>query len=111
MADMVREHGEMVETARKEQAAIMKEASDARAAILADAKARAGEEADKIIADARVQIAAEKESAMRDIRKEVALLSVGVAEKILRKDLESGQAQEEFLARLVDEAERKGLDS
>jgi len=111
MTEMVKEHSEMIETARKEQAAIMKEASAARDNLIEKAKEQAREEADKIISDARVQIAAEKESAMRDIRKEVALLSVSVAEKILRKDLEGDPAQNEYLDRLVDEAERKGLES
>jgi len=56
---------------------------------------------------ARTQIAAEKESAMRDIRKEVALLSVSVAEKVLKKDLESGDSQSEWVDRLVDEISKE----
>ena len=52
---------------------------------------------------ARVQIAAEKESAMRDIRKEVALLSVSVAEKVLRKELDSGVNKDELVGRMIDE--------
>ena len=52
---------------------------------------------------ARTQIAADKESALRDIRKEVALLSVSVAEKVLKKDLEDSGSQTELVNRLVDE--------
>ena len=62
------------------------------------------EEADKILADARIRIAAEKESALRDVRREVALLSVSIAEKILRKDLSSEEAGAEFISKMIDEA-------
>lgn len=106
MAALVAEHTGMVETARREQAAILKEATDTRAALLAQAREEASAEAAKIIADARTQIAAEKESALRDVRREVALLSVGVAEKILRQDLSSDEAQLRYIEQLVEEASR-----
>ena len=59
--------------------------------------------AEKIIEKARVEIAAEKESALRDIRKEVAMLSVDIAEKVIRKDLENDDAQMRYLDKLVGE--------
>ena len=40
---------------------------------------------------------------MRDIRLEVARLSVGIAEKVIRKDLSTDEAQMQYLDRLVDE--------
>ena len=49
------------------------------------------------------RIAAEKESALRDVRAEVAMLSVAVAEKVLRKDLDSDPGRDALLGRLVDE--------
>ena len=104
MAEMVEEHSRMLEEARREQAAILKEAAATRDSIIEQARTKAEEEAAKIVSDARVQIAAEKESAMRDVRKEVALLSVNIAEKILRKDLSSDKALDEYAEKLADEA-------
>ena len=101
----------MMEQTRKEQAAILREAADAKAQIVADAKAQAREEANKLIADAKLQIAAEKESAMQDVRKEVALLGVQVAEKILRHELEDSGNQRAFLDQLVDEASKAQMKS
>ena len=89
MTEMVQDHARMLEEARKEQAQILREATDSRKQILEQAKTDAREEADKIVTEARARIADEKESAMRDIRREAALLSVGVAEKILREELSS----------------------
>ena len=67
------------------------------------AKVQARDEADKILNQAKTQIAAEKESALRDVRKEVALLSVSVAEKVLRKELDSDSKRTELVGKLVDE--------
>ncbi len=107
MTEMVQEHARMLEEARKEQAQILREATDSRKQILEQAKTDAREEADKIVTEARARIADEKESAMRDIRREAALLSVGVAEKILREELSSEKAQQAYLERLVDEIARE----
>lgn len=106
MTALVEEHSKMLEETKKEQSAIMKEATEAKKALVEQAKAEAREEADKILADARIRIAAEKESALKDVRREVALLSVSIAEKILRKDLSSDQSGAEFISKMIDEAEK-----
>ena len=111
MAGMLEEHAQMLETARKEQAQILREAADTRSKLIADAKVQAQEEAAKILADARTEIAAEKEAALRDVRKEVAVLSVSIAEKILQKELAKDQEQREYIDRMVDETVREQAQS
>ena len=108
MGQMVEEHARMLDEARKEQAQILREATDTRNKILAQAKDEAREEAGKILAEARTEIAAEKEAALRDVRKEVAVLSVSIAEKILRKELADDRAQRDYIDRMVEEAVRDG---
>ena len=103
LRNLAAEQSEMIEEARKEQARILKEAAASRDLIVEQAKVQAQDEATKIMDHARTQIAADKESALRDIRKEVALLSVSVAEKVLKKDLEDSGSQTELVNRLVDE--------
>ncbi|MBR4756968.1 MAG: F0F1 ATP synthase subunit B [Bacteroidales bacterium] len=97
------EQAAVIEEARKEQSRILKEAAAARDKMVEQAKVQAQDEASKILDQARVQIAAEKESAMRDIRKEVALLSVSVAEKVLRKELDNGDGRGELVGKYIDE--------
>ena len=111
MAAWKKEQAEMMDQTRKEQAAILKEAAETKARIVADAKAEAKAQADKLVADAKVQIAAEKESALRDVRKEVALLSVQVAEKVLRQELKDEGNQRAYIDRLEDEAAEKPIRS
>ncbi|MBQ8021720.1 MAG: F0F1 ATP synthase subunit B [Bacteroidales bacterium] len=104
MQDLAREQAELIEKTRLEQNRILKDATQSRAAIIAKAEEEAAQRADKLLEKARTEIAAEKESALRDIRLEVARLSVGIAEKVIRKDLSTDEAQMQYLDRLVDEA-------
>ena len=105
------EQAQMLEDARKQQAVILKEATETKARIVADAKAQAKVEADKLLAEAKTQIAAEKESALRDVRKEIALLSVQVAEKVLRNELSDDGSQRALIDKLVDEASEAQIRS
>jgi len=111
MATWKVEQAKMVEDTRKQQALILKEATETKARIVADAKAQAKAEADKLLAEAKTQIAAEKESALRDVRKEIALLSVQVAEKVLRNELSEEGSQRAFIDKLVDEASEAQIRS
>ena len=109
MAAWKEEQAKMLEQVRKEQSLILKQATETKARIVAEAKEQAREEADKILAQARVEIEAEKESALRDVRKEVALLSVQVAEKVLRHELSDGGNGRAYIDHLVDEAAKADL--
>ncbi len=111
MAAWKAEHEKLMAEARRERSLLLKEAADNREHIIAEAKARAQSEADKILADARHAIALEKEAAIRDVRKEVALLSVQVAEKVLRHELSDTGSQRAFIDSLVDEAGQAELRS
>lgn len=98
------EQSRIIEETRKEQNRILKEAADARDAILRQAQAKAKDEAARILAEAKVQIQAEKESAVGEIRAQVAVLSVNIAEKVIRTRLSTDQEQMELIGRMFDEA-------
>lgn len=103
LRNLAEEQSRMIEETRQEQSRILKEAVASRDNIVEQAKVQAREEASRILDQARTQIAAEKESALRDVRKEVALLSVSVAEKVLKKSLSDADGQSALVDRLVDE--------
>ena len=67
--------------------------AEAKQAEIAEAKNQAKAEAQQIIDNAREQIAKEKAQAIAEIRSEVAALSIGMAEKILRKELENKKVE------------------
>ena len=107
MQDLAREQQQLIDQSKLEQTRILQEATRTRAEIIAKAEQEAADKAEQLLRKARTEIEAEKESALRDIRKEVAELSVGIAEKVIRKELSSNKAQMDYVDRLVDEIEKK----
>jgi len=93
----------LIDETRKEQSEILAGAAKSRDMIINGAKDKANEEAVKIIEMAREQILIEKEDALRTIRREVASLSVEIAEKVLRGQLEKKNEQMDMIDRLLDE--------
>jgi len=90
---------------REEEIRVLKEAQDVRSKIIGDAKEQAAEEAGKLIAEAKTAIQREKEMAIRDIRNQIADLSINIAEKVLRKNLDNPPVQHELVWKLIEEAQ------
>ena len=109
LENLTQESRRINEEARAEQGRILKEATRTRDQIIAEARQKAQEEADKIVEHAKIQIAAERESAMRDVCRQVSLISVKVAEKIVKKELDSSEEQLALIVRLVEECSRSVL--
>ena len=57
----------------------------------------------KIKEDAQKSIENEKQAAIAEIKKQIATMSVDIAEKLLRKELENKSKQEELVAGLVND--------
>lgn len=103
MAQMQAENQDLLAKAREERSAILKEASAARDKMINDAKDKAKEEAGKIIADATIQIEQQKSKAITEVQSQIGALTVGVAEKILKKKLTSEESQTEHILALAKE--------
>ena len=73
--------------------------------MIADAKEKASDEAKKLVQNARESIQTEKAAAIADLKAQVALLSVDIAEKILKAELEDSKAQKKLVDKLIDEAD------
>ncbi|MCK9311759.1 MAG: F0F1 ATP synthase subunit B [Bacteroidales bacterium] len=97
------ERNAILTKAREEQNAQFKEVQVLKEKLIEDAKNEARAEADKLIADARKSILAEKEQALKEVRNQVALLSIGIAGRVLRKNLESDKSQMELVDQILDE--------
>lgn len=108
LATLAEQHKEIIRQAELEQSRILKEASDAREAMLRRAQEEAEASSARIIEQARARIAEEKDIAIREIRSEVTLLTVDVAEKVIRKKLEDKGEQHALISRYIDEADKLG---
>ncbi len=105
LAGIKEESEHILSEAKKEQLCLLKDGADMREQMIKEAKQQAAVEADKIIQEARVAIRKEKEEAIRDVRAQVAELSIGIAEKVLRRNLDNKQAQVELVNKLIDETQ------
>lgn len=101
------ESEQLLAQAREERTAILKDAAATRDRLIAEARERAKDEARKALDETRHQIAAEKESAINDIRRQVAVISVNIAEKILRRNLTDEKVQLELIDRIIKESEEQ----
>lgn len=93
----------LLQEAREEQASILKEAAATRDAIVEKAQEKAREEGARILGEAKAEIENQKQAAISEIRKQVAILSVEVSGKILRKKLGTEEAQMDYINQMLDE--------
>ena len=103
LENIKQESESILQEARDKQVAILKEAANTREAIVEDARVKAREESARIISDAKAEIESQKQAATAAIRQQVALLSVEVSEKVLRKKLDTDQAQMDYINLMLDE--------
>lgn len=93
----------ILKSAREEQTRLLREAAAMRDELIKEARAKADKESEKMLAETRRVIQMEKEDAVRDIRRQVAILSVEVAEKILRRELSEESKQRSVIENLINE--------
>lgn len=96
---------QMMDDATKRSGEIVSQAVADSQRIIESARAKADADAAERMEAARNQIEIEKEKALGEMRSTVAMLSVEVAEKVLRAKLDEGSAHSALLDRLIDEAE------
>ena len=94
---------QILEKANDEQVKILREAVAARDKIIKEAQEKAESEGARMLAEAKEQIRQEKEDALREIRAQVAELSIAIAEKVIRKNLDTDKEQMEMIDRMLDE--------
>ena len=97
------EQESLIAQARTEHDRILKEAAQERDRLVSEAQFQAQKEAEKIIGEAKVKIAEERDAALRDVRREIALISLSIAEKVVRKELSTDPGQKEFVDKMIEE--------
>lgn len=103
LAHLNQEQDRIFAETRAEQARMLQAAAAERDTMLAKAREEAREEAAAVMKEAKERIHQEKEAALRDVRREVALLSISVAEKVVRKELSTEVGQKELIDSLLSE--------
>jgi F-type H+-transporting ATPase subunit b len=97
----------ILKEARAEKEAMLKEAQSTRAELINTAKEEAQQEADKILTQAQEAIQNEKRAAISELKEQVGSIAMDIAEKVLKKELESKDKQVELIAQLLQDSDLK----
>lgn len=103
LANIQKEGESILQEAREKQAAVLKEATATRDAIIAKAENQAKDRGAQLINDAKAELEQEKQQAISEIRGQVAELSVKIAEKIIKQQLATDDKQMELINKILDE--------
>lgn len=101
MASLKSDNEKLLKEAREERDKILRDARTASNQIQEEAQNNAKKTADKIIADAKSIINTEKQAALNDIKAQVAMFSLEIAEKLIKKNLSDDKSQKELTETLI----------
>lgn len=93
----------IISEAKIERDQLIKKGREIKEQIITEAREEAEVESKKILEAARKLIEEEKIAAINEIKVQIASLSVEIAEKILRKQLQDDNQQRELLHNLLDD--------
>ena len=91
--------------AKSERDQLLKEARDIKDNIINEAKEKASNEAENILNAAKSQIENEKMKAITELKNSVAVLSIDIAEKVLKNELKEKSNQEDFINSILKNSE------
>ncbi len=101
MARLSSENEALLKEARAERDLILKEAKEIKDQIVNEAKNQAQAEGAKLIEKAKIEINNQKIAALDEVRNQVAVLSLDIAEKVLRNEFSDKQKQEALVGELL----------
>jgi F-type H+-transporting ATPase subunit b len=93
----------LLRQAKDERDAILNEARKIREKMIEDARTKANEEANRIVENAKERIENEKMAAITELKNQIALLSIEIAEKLIREELAKDKKQEALIQKMLDD--------
>jgi F-type H+-transporting ATPase subunit b len=97
MSQLKSDNEKLLKEAREERDKMLAQAREASNRLRDEAVGEAKKAADKIISDARAAINIEKQAALKEVKIQVAMFSLDIAEKLMKKNLANDSAQKELV--------------
>lgn len=101
MANLKAENEKLLQEARLERDVILSKAHHASLKMIEDAKSESSKQGALLIESAKAVIETEKKAALTEVKNQVALLTLEVTEKLLRKKLGDDKAQVELVDQFI----------
>ena len=105
MARLTSQNEDLMKQARAERDEILKEAKILKDSIVLEAKTSAQTEGAKLIEKARIEIENQKKAALAELKGQVSALSLDIAERVLRSQLDDKAKQQDLVANLLKNVE------
>lgn len=105
MTRLAAQNEELMKAARAERDQMLKEAKSLKDSIVNEAKTQAQAEGAKLIEKARIEIENQKKAALYELKSQVSTLSLEIAERVLRGQLDDKAKQEDLVANLLKDVE------
>lgn len=93
--------------ARRQQADILRDADKMKTQIIEQARQAAQLEAQKVMDNAKLQIQQQQKEAQQQFRNQVSEFALAIAGKIVQRQMEEDNAQNQLVDSLLDEIEKK----
>ncbi len=97
MSQLKSDNEKLLKEAREERDKMLAQAREATTRMRDEAVGEAKKAADKIISEARAAINIEKQAALKEVKIQVAMFSLDIAEKLMKKNLANDSAQKELV--------------
>ncbi len=104
MQNLQADNQRILQEARMERDAMLKEAREMKEKIIADSKNEAQAQGLKMIEQAKAAIESEKNAAMAELKLQVSTLSLSIAEKLLKDELSNKEAQVKLVEKMLGDA-------
>jgi F-type H+-transporting ATPase subunit b len=101
MANLKAENEKIIHEAKIERDEMLHRASETAKQIIEDARTKAQADAGKILENAKAAIETEKRAALEEMKVQVGMLSLDVAEKLLKKKFATDAAQQALVDELL----------
>ena len=104
MQNLQADNQRILQEARLERDALLKDAREIKEKIIADSKNEAQLQGLKMIEQAKAAIESEKNAAMAELRAQVSTLSISIAEKLLQEELSNKASQVKLVEKMLGDA-------
>ena len=101
-----KEAAKYIAEAQKQQADILRDAAKIKTQIIDEARSQAALEAQKVMDAAKLSIEQSRKEAELQFKNEVGKFSIEIAEKMMRQQMSSDNAQVQLVNKLLDEIEK-----
>jgi F-type H+-transporting ATPase subunit b len=104
MQNLQADNQRILQEARMERDALLKEAREMKEKMIADSKTEAQAAGQKMIEQAKAAIEGEKNAAMAELKLQVSSLSLEIAEKLLKDELSNKDSQMKLVEKMLGDA-------